>query len=217
MIEFACLSCKRTFQVPNEDAGRKVRCQTCGCVMRIPSGVSGPGRDGVTYGIDARAAEAEAYLERRSIIPKSPSSFFGIVLPLAVVAGAVWFGFVRQDIPVPGAGRVPPRGWVAQGPAAVWAGAASVALAVAAHAACFWVPRERFRVAGYCLFGLGIVAFFVASAMAAIKQDKVIEDRRQEWDRARQAVEEILRRLEEDRPRAPPGNVSPAAPAGQSK
>ena len=68
MIEFACPKCRRVFQGPDEDAGRKVRCQSCGCVMLIPSpasGTAGAGESGVLYGRDIREAELGAFLERR--------------------------------------------------------------------------------------------------------------------------------------------------------
>lgn len=36
-ITVPCLKCKTKFQVPSKFAGQKVRCTSCGCMMRLPS------------------------------------------------------------------------------------------------------------------------------------------------------------------------------------
>jgi DNA-directed RNA polymerase subunit RPC12/RpoP len=35
-ITVPCIKCKTKFQVPSKFAGQKVRCQQCGCVLRLP-------------------------------------------------------------------------------------------------------------------------------------------------------------------------------------
>jgi hypothetical protein len=36
-ITVPCIKCKTKFQVPSKFAGQKVRCKSCGCMMRLPS------------------------------------------------------------------------------------------------------------------------------------------------------------------------------------
>ena len=184
MIAFACPECGRVFEVPDEDEGRKVRCQTCGCVMSIPA----PGADAVPLEPAPRESPAKS---------KKPSWFFGMVLPVLLVAAAIWFGFIQQNTLVPHLRRVPRGSWAAQGPAAVWAGIADITLAVTLHAGCFWARIRRFRVYACVLVGVGVAAFLTSTFVAMAKHERALDDGLGHWENLREVSPEKVRQIEE--------------------
>ena len=166
--------------------------------MFIPADEQGVARNsqGVLLGIDEKAKEKNAYLARQRALFREPSWVFGVGLPLVVLIGAVYFGFVKQDMLVPflSAGRLSRGSWAVQGTAAVWAGVSSIGLAATLHGLFFWAPRPRFRSYAYVVAALGALLFLGAMAVAGVEQKNVAARRRQEWRSVRQSGEHVLLR-----------------------
>jgi DNA-directed RNA polymerase subunit RPC12/RpoP len=179
MIEFACPRCKKEFSIPDQDGGRMARCRQCGCVMVVPTSEScdlhGRGEARILPDAKSDGARKETLLDPLGAEGKRPSWFLGILIPLIIVGFAVWFGFVKQDIFIGGSPRGGSPGFDARGPAAIWGGVSTIAIALGIHAGYFWARIRRFRTCAQWGVGLAILLFLGATLAAALVQDTVEE------------------------------------------
>jgi hypothetical protein len=121
------------------------------------------------------AARKETLLDPLAAESKRPSWFLGILIPLIIVGFAVWFGFIKQDIVIGGSVRSGSPAFDARGPAAIWGGVSTIAIALGMHAAYFWARIRRFRTCAQWAVGLAILLFLGATLAAAVVQDRVEE------------------------------------------
>jgi len=155
---------------------------------------------------ESEAARKEISLDPLGTEGKRPSWFLGILIPLIIVGFAVWFGFIKQDIVIGGSVRSGSPAFDARGPAAIWGGVSTIAIALGIHAGYFWGRIRRFRTCAQWAVGLAILLFLGATLAAALVQDKVEEHEKVQWQRARegaekqkQAIDEIMRKRAAER------------------
>jgi hypothetical protein len=101
---------------------------------------------------------------------RPPSFFGGILAPLILAAGGIWFGLLQKRIAL----SVSRRHWVPdinryEGASAVWAGIALLALAVTFHAIFYrartsYTPAAWYLVAVLALLG-GLAAYIRANIL----------------------------------------------------
>ena len=141
-----CTRCGKLFVAPDTEVGNKSP-----IVARVPNEM-----------------ECAAYLEARAGLDKPPSWFAGIVIPLLIMIGAIWYGFIQQDIHFSWGSRPGSPGEWLTGQAAVWGGVDAICVAAVLHASMFWARIPRFRTAAFWGALAGIVGFLVAGLMVAL-------------------------------------------------
>ncbi len=124
----------------------------------MPDAVHGEGGTGSLPGIVPTQEELTAHLNERAGLRGGPSWLLGLLLPVAVAGFSVYEGFVKQDISFLNSLRSG-AGVLVKGPAAQWAGAAGVFMALAIHAMFFWAAMPAVRKPA---FVVGIAAAILA-------------------------------------------------------
>jgi len=192
MIQSVCPFCGNELAVPDDLGGARGKCSGCGRMVTLPPAGSPPGQP-------AQAAPASGPVG--SVGSEGPGVagmtgwILGIVVPAALVILSIWLGFVRQDMAV-SMGSRRSQVWDAQGPAAVWAGAGAICLAVAVHCLVFWAPKPRFRAPAIVCGVMAVVGMFVATFVAAVKQDEIEAHRKERLQQDMQLLEQQRDALE---------------------
>lgn len=178
VVSCICPKCNTVQSFPEQyagtvvEAGRIRDCNRCGKVFVVPRASSSGQEDGSggapLKGRLPTQEECQAYLDAKAGLDKPPSWFAGIVIPLLIIIGAIWYGFIQQDIYMPGGSRPGSPGLWLTGRAAVWGGVSTICGAAVLHAALFWARIPRFRTAAFWGALAGFVGFLVAALMAAL-------------------------------------------------
>jgi len=170
MIFTECPYCQARQSFAAHFVEKPVRCTTCGRAFKLPSPkFDEQGRPLLAPGRPMSRDEMDVYLSPSLNMSAAMSFLFGVLLPMAIAAWAVWRGLVMRDIYMPGASRhAVTAGWWLKGDAAVWAGAGTLCLAAMSHALFFWAPKKKYRWAAVIAVAACLVGFFFLSFMASI-------------------------------------------------